>query len=119
MKKKLSILMLLAALIVPWASTAQTRTVTVGNWGGTVTTAYAGFCNYYKYSWAQTLYTQSDMGAAGWIQAIILDNRSTAANLTDSVKIYLGHTPMTTQATAAVITWVPMDSLTLVWSRTN
>ena len=119
MKKKLSILMLLAALIVPWASTAQTRTVTVGNWGGTVTTAYAGFCNYYKYSWAQTLYTQSDMGAAGWIQAIILDNRSTAANLTDSVKIYLGHTPMTTQATAAVSTWVPMDSLTLVWSRTN
>ena len=119
MKKKLSLLMFAVALLLPWASPAQTRTVTVGNWGGTVTSAYAGFGNYYRYSWAQTLYTHSDMGAAGWIRAIILDNRSTAANLTDSVKIYLGHTPMTTQATAAVSTWVPMDSLTLVWSRTN
>ena len=119
MKKKLSILMLLAALIVPWASSAQTRTVTVGNWSGTTSSAYGGFHNTSKYSWTQTLYPQTDMGAAGWIQAIILDNRSTAANTLDSAKIYLGHTTMTTQPTAAVSTWVPQNDLTLVWSRAN
>ena len=119
MKKKLSLLMFTVALLLPWASWAQTRTVTVGNWGGTTSSAYGGFHNTSKYSWTQTLYPQTDMGAAGWVRAIILDNRSTAANTLDSVKIYLGHTTMTTQATASVSTWVPMDSLTLVWSRTN
>ena len=119
MKKKLSILMLLAALIVPWASIAQTRVATAGNWSGTTSSAYGGFHNTAKYSWTQTLYTQSEMGGAGWVQAIILDNRSTATNLCDSVKIYLGHTTMTSHPTAAVSTWVPMADLSLVWSRDN
>ena len=118
MKKKL-LLVFALALLVPWVMNAQVRMVTVGNWSGTTSSASGGFHNTSKYSWTQTLYPQTDMGAAGWIQAIILDNRSTAANVADSVKIYLGHSTMTTHPTAAVSTWVPQSDLTLVWSRTN
>ena len=118
MKKKLLFAFALA-LLAPWAASAQVRTVVVGNWSGTTSSAFGGFHNTAKYSWTQTLYTQSEMGAAGWIHAIILDNRSTASNVADSVKIYLGHTTMTTHPTAAVSTWVPQSDLTQVWSRTN
>lgn len=118
MKKKLLFAFALA-LLAPWAASAQVRTVVVGNWSGTTSSAFGGFHNTAKYSWTQTLYTQSEMGAAGWIHAIILDNHSTASNVADSVKIYLGHTTMTTHPTAAVSTWVPQSDLTQVWSRTN
>ena len=119
MKKQLSVLMLLAALLVPWASSAQATNVSVGNWSGTASSAYGGFHNTSRYSWTQTLYPATDMQGAGWIQAIVLDNRSTAANVLDSAKIYLGTTTMTSQPTSSVSTWVPASDLSLVWSRTS
>ena len=117
--KKTLLLAFVLAVLAPWAVNAQVRTVSVGNWNATTSSALGGFHCTSKYSWTQTLYPQTDMGAAGWIQAIILDNRSTAAQLLDSAKIYLGHTTMTTHGTATVSTWVPQSDLTLVWSRTN
>ncbi len=119
MKKHLSLLMLLAALIVPWASRAQSHTAVIGNWSGTSSSNYGGFHFYAKYSWTQTLYLEDEIGGAGYIQTITLDNRSSAAGAADSVKIYLGHTTMTSHPTAAVSTWVPMSDLTLVYSDAN
>ena len=119
MKKQLSLLMLLVALVLPGASMAQSHNVVVGNWSSTSSSAFGGFHNTQACSWTQTLYLQSEMQGAGWIRAIILDNRSTAPNVLDSAKIYLGTTTMTTHPTAAVSTWVPMNDLTLVWSRNN
>ena len=112
-------MMLLAAMLLSWASGAQSTNVSVGNWGGTSSSAYGGFHNTSRYSWTQTLYPATDMQGAGWIQAIILDNRSTAPNTLDSAKIYLGTTTMTTQPTSSVSTWVPASDLSLVWSRTS
>lgn len=117
--KKTLLLAFVLAFLAPWAVNAQVRTVSVGNWNATTSSALGGFHCTSKYLWTQTLYPQTDMGAAGWIQAIILDNRSTAAQLLDSAKIYLGHTTMTTHGTAAVSTWVPQSDLTQVWSRSN
>ena len=119
MKKQLSLLMLFAALIVPWASRAQSHTAVIGNWSGTSSSNYGGFHFYAKYSWTQTLYLEDEIGGAGYIQTITLDNRSSAAGAADSVKIYLGHTTMTSHPTAAVSTWVPMSDLTLVYSDAN
>ena len=119
MKKQLSFLMLLAALIVPWVASAQSRTVEIGNWQGTTSSYLGGFYASAKYSWTQTLYLENEMGGAGYIQQITFDNRSTASITFDSVKIYLGKTSMTVHPTANVSTWVPMDSLTLVFRDTN
>ncbi len=119
MKKRLSILTLLAALLLPWALKAQSHTAVIGNWGGTTTSALGGFYFSAKYSWTQTLYLENEIGGSGYIKNITFDNRSTAAFTADSVKIYLGKTAMTSQPTAAVSSWVPMDSLTLVFSATN
>lgn len=120
MKKHLSFLMLAAALLVPWVAGAQSRTVTVGNWSATTSSSLGSFHCTSKYSWTQTIYPRTDMGAAGWIQSIVFDNRSTAALTCDSVKIYLGRTSMTEQpSSSTVATWLPMDSLTLVFSATN
>jgi hypothetical protein len=62
---------------------------------------------------------ENEIGGAGYIRNITFDMRSAAAATADSVKIYLGKTSMTAHPTASVSTWVPMDSLTLVFSATN
>lgn len=119
MKKTVQMLLLVAALLLPWVANAQSHTAAIGNWNSTTAIATGGFYFGAKYSWSQTLYLENEMGGAGYIQTITFDNRSSAACTADSVKIYLGKTPMTSHPTANVSTWVPMDSLTLVFRATN
>ena len=67
MKKHLSILMLLAALVVPWASRAQ-ETVTIGT--GTTNQTGVPFNSLYHYSFVEQVYLASDIEMAGTITKV-------------------------------------------------
>ena len=67
MKKHLQILMLLAALMLPWATRAQ-DTVTIGD--GTSTTYYGPFNSLWGYSFVEMIYPDSLIGTAGTITEV-------------------------------------------------
>ena len=60
-------MMLLLALLVPWAAKAQT-TVTIGE--GTATSNSNPIGTYYNYSITEQLYTAEEIGTAGTISSI-------------------------------------------------
>ena len=89
---------LLSLVVLPMRGMAQLRTVEAGNWSSTTSSSYGGFHCTQRFSYTQSLYPVSLVGTqAGWVRAIQLDNRSTAA----------------------VGNWVPQADLELVWSRTG
>ena len=67
MKSKRLLLMLLIALIAPWAAQAQ-QTVEIGD--GTSTSNQVPIGTYYNYSITEQLYTAEEIGMAGTISSI-------------------------------------------------
>ena len=120
MKKNYLLMLLLAAMCLPWATpvAAQQQTVTVGNWSGTTSASTVMFdCNY-RNSYMQTLYSETDMGGAtGYIRALVLDNRSTVGLTFDDISVWIGYAPSSTFASTSA--WVSADSLHLVYSGTG
>ena len=87
MKKKLSFLMLMAALIVPWASRAQ-DTVTIGT--GTSTTSNVPFSSLWGYSFVEQIYLATDIDMAGEITNIYFYlGTSNSAVQTNSITLYM------------------------------
>ena len=82
MKKHLQILLLLAALLVPWATKAQ-DTVTIGD--GTSTTYQGPFNSLWGYSFVEMIYPDSLIGTAGTITEVsfYLGQSSSAAQTND------------------------------------
>ena len=110
-------MMLVAAMVLPWATplAAQQQTVTVGNWSGSTSASSTMLdCNY-RNSYTQTLYSEEDMGdAEGYIRALVLDNRSTVGLTFNDISVWIGRAPSATFA--SISDWVPADSLHLVYT---
>ena len=86
------LLLLVAMMVVPWITQAQTHyTLQVGN--GTATNAYVPDYGYYSYSYAQSLYTAGEVGLDGVIDTIAfhVDNGS----LTRTLNIYMAEVSRT------------------------
>ena len=86
MKKHLSMLMLLVALLLPWASKAQ-ETVTIGT--GTTTQYTLPVNMFYNYSLTQQIYTADEIGGAGLITAVALYYDYTASFTMSGVQVYM------------------------------
>ena len=87
MKKHLSLLMLVAALLVPWASRAQ-ETVTIGT--GTSTSYYIPFNSLYGYSFTEEVYPASAINVAGSITKVRFHlGQSNTAAQTNSITLYM------------------------------
>lgn len=110
--------MLLAAMVLPWATQAQQQTVTVGGWTGSSSQSATMLNTLYKHSYNQTIYSEHEMqGASGYIRAIILDNRSTASMFFDSMKVYMG--PASDTIFGSTSAWVPASNLQLVYTASS
>jgi len=78
MKSKRLLLLLLMALMAPWAAVAQNRTIKeIGT--GTSSGYYTPIGTYYNYSFTQQLYTAEEIGAAGTINSIAFNYASSTA----------------------------------------
>ena len=85
---------------------------------GTTTSYYAPFNNYYKNSWNECIYPESDLGTGPRYITGIRYNCATASSLTlSTLKIYLSTTDKTTFATTT--DWQPQGDLTLVYDASN
>ncbi len=113
----LGMLLLAALMLLPTVATSQQTTVTIGNWSSTTKNNVTFSNNYYKNSYNQTLYSSAEVGDAGYIRAMILDNRSTGAVTHDTICVWLGHASVTTFASTTA--WIPESQLTLVYSGSN
>ncbi len=113
----LGMLLLAALMLLPTVATSQQTTVTIGNWSSTTKNSVTFSNNYYKNSYNQTLYSSAEVGDAGYIRAMILDNRSTGAVTHDTICVWLGHASVTTFASTTA--WIPESQLTLVYSGSN
>ena len=107
MKKSLTTMMLLCGLLAGlWA-----QTVTIGT--GTSTTLPLPMNCWYVYSYTQSIYYQTEIGAGQTISKIAYNY--TGASWTDSeIKIYMGHTTKTTFASTT--DWIPVANLAEVFS---
>ena len=122
MKNKHLFLILLAALLMPWAANAQT-TVKIGD--GTATSNTNPIGTYYNYSITEQLYTAEEIGTAGTISSISFyymgiaakdiplvvymanvdaENLSTGISLADADEVFNGTLPVTTTAGWVTIT---------------
>ncbi len=86
---------------------------TIGNFNVTDFCAYLPTYEYYQYSYSQQIIDNSELGYFFNIDALEIWSTTATAN-NDSCNIYIGHTGRT--AFASTTDWVPLDSLTLVWS---
>ena len=111
MKKHLQILMLLAALLVPWASSAQ-QVVTIGT--GTTTSSNVPTHNYYKYSFTQQIYTAEEIGTACSISSLAFKN--TGAEKTRTISIYMALTDKL--AFSSTTDWVSTSASDMVYTGT-
>ena len=82
-------MMLLLALLVPWAANAQS--VQVGD--GTSTSSYLPGYSYYNYSLSQQIYTAEEIDASGNITSIAFYNGG--AEKSRKFDIYMAHTTKT------------------------
>src|ERR1039457_1239313 len=57
-------------LLLNISGKAQSNSVTIGNMNTNYITATSPFNNYYKYSWANTIYLSSEVGQAGKITQV-------------------------------------------------
>ena len=118
-------MMLLLALLVPWAAKAQT-TVTIGD--GTSSGYYTPIGTYYNYSITEQLYTAEEIGTAGTISSVSFywayttakdfniamymanvdaADLSTGISLADADEVYTG-----TLSVPATAGWVPIPIAT-------
>ena len=71
------------------------------------------YCNYYKYSTFQTLYTPSEIGKSGKIKSISFKVADASSFATSEVKVYLGHK---SSKFSGKSDFVKNSNLTLVYS---
>lgn len=85
----------------------------IGN--GTNTSYEIPVCNFYNYSLTQQIFLASEIGGPTDIREISFQYAYTSpTTVKNNVSIYLGHTSKTTFNSAS--DWVPIDSLTLVYT---
>ena len=86
------LLLVVAMMVVPWVTQAQTHyVVSVGS--GTATNQYVPDYAYYNYSYAQSLYTAGEVGIDGEIDTIAFQVSS--GGLTRTVAIYMAEVSRT------------------------
>ena len=112
--KKFILSMLLAVLMLPFATRADE--LVIGN--GTGSGYYSPFNNYYKHSWNETIYQASEFDGSVSINSIAYHCASTdkTVNAT-SVKIYMGETTKSEFASSS--DWTPESDLTLVYEGSS
>ena len=115
MKKHLSILMLLAALVVPWASRAQ-ETVTIGDAASTTTQYSLPVNMFFNYSLTQQIFTSAEIGMSGTIMSISFEYTNTAAFSMSGVQLYMKN--VNKNEFTSTTDLVPVSSSDLVWSGT-
>lgn len=87
--------------------------VTIGS--GTTTSYSMGYCNFYRYSTTQNIYTASEIGGACTINAIAFNVATKYGLATTSLKIYMGHKSSLFSSSSDYMT---SSNLTLVYSGT-
>ena len=85
--------------------------VTIGT--GTATQYYVGPTSYYKYSYSQVIYPQTEINQEGLITEIALEN-SSSYQRTHYVEIYMGTKSSTSFSSGT--DWLPVSSMQLVFS---
>lgn len=104
--------------------TEPTSSIVAGTWSGSTLTIDANatlsgyevpYCNYYKYSTAQMLYTPTEIGKSGTINSIAFKVASSSSLSTSEVKVYLGHKSGTFSSSSNYVT---SSNLTLVYDGT-
>ncbi|MBV6453925.1 MAG: hypothetical protein FNNCIFGK_01162 [Bacteroidia bacterium] len=103
--------------IMLWTTGARAQTVTIGNPGSSTSTYYIPINNFYSYTYSQQIILSSEIGMDGnitkikfyWLGVGDLNN---GQNWT----VYLGYT--TASSFANSTSWVPLGSLTQVFSGT-
>ena len=115
MKKHLSILMLLAALVVPWASRAQ-EIVTIGSSTSTTTQYTLPVNMYFNYSLTQQLYTADEIGMAGTISSIAFEYTNTSSFTMSNVKLYMKN--VSKNEFTSTTDMVQVSNSDLVWTGT-
>ncbi|MCR5659423.1 MAG: choice-of-anchor J domain-containing protein [Bacteroidales bacterium] len=114
MSKKLSILMLLMTLFVPWAANAQ-QTVTIGS--GTSGKPTHPVHMVYAYSLTQQIYTADEIGMAGTITSIAFDYTTNNGSFTmDGFQVYMMQVDKSVFASTTDI--VALTDATLVYDGT-
>ena len=86
MKQKLLIL-LLTAMLAPWAAQAQTTVVEIGD--GTSTQYTLPVNMYYKHSLTQQIYTAEEIGMAGTISSIAFEYTYSNSFSMEGVQMYM------------------------------
>ena len=86
MSKRITILMLLMALFVPWAANAQ-QTVTIGD--GTSQNPTLPVHMVYSYSLSQQIYTADEIGMAGDITSIAFHYATTGSFTMEDIQVYM------------------------------
>ena len=107
-------LLLLVALLLPWAMNAQT--VTIGDTTSTSTYYYYPVNMFYNYSLTQQIYTASEIGTAGTINSISFQYSYTGAFTMNNVKVYMKN--VTKSSFTSNTDMVAISSSDLVWSGT-
>ncbi|MFO7659278.1 MAG: M6 family metalloprotease domain-containing protein [Candidatus Cloacimonadaceae bacterium] len=69
---------------------------------------------YYGYSYSQSIYLQSEIDAPGAVISKLAYKFNGNSVFTDAVKIYMGHTNLTSFANTS--SWIPLSNLTLVYN---
>lgn len=102
---------------------AISQTVSIGtgttatySTGTTATSVQSPYNAYYGYSYAQTLYLQSEIKASGSITAIQYYFTGTTLANSDQIKVYMGETSKSSFSSNT--DWIPLDSLTMVFDGT-
>ncbi len=82
---------------------------------GSNTSYYAPFCNFYKFSWAETIYDKTLIGSSGYITAISFYNAYNSSMNVNELRIYMGTRNTSTHSSTS--DWTPASALTLVYYR--
>ena len=85
MKSKRLLILLLLALLVPWAANAQT--VTIGD--GTSTDYYSPIGTFHNYSFSEQLYTPTEINQTGYIVSIAFDYAGTVFDKDFPIVVYM------------------------------
>ena len=117
MRSKHLLILLLLALIVPWAANAQS--VTIGS--GTAKSPYVPGYNYYNYAISQQIYTAEEINASGTITSIAFYKDGTEnSNGSRKYDIYMAHTTKTgfEASTSTTKDWIALTDADLVYHGT-
>lgn len=115
MKKLLRSLMLMAAMLLPFASQAQV-TVEIGDPTATTTNYTLPVNMFYHYSLTQQIFSSDEIEMAGTITSISFEYTNTAAFSMDSVRLYMKNVDK--ESFASSTDMEPVSSSDLVWEGT-